>query len=113
MVVNGRNLNGWTHHAPDFANSTTRCPGCAPRTRPAIGAIRSGPPGAASGTSVNSTAYTGAAGLRAQSVTARQTMTAAHNRTVSAMSASLVEEDLRRAPTGLAAVYRLRGIDAS
>src|SRR5262245_30340766 len=78
MVVNGRNLKGWTHHAPDLANSTTRWPGRAPWIRPATGAMRSGPPGAASGTRVNSIAGATSAGLRAQPATARQTISAAH-----------------------------------
>src|SRR5262245_59085866 len=80
MVANGRNLKGWTHHAPDLANSTTRWPGRAPWIRPATGAIRSGPPGAASGTSVNSIAGASSAGLRTQPATARQTISAAHER---------------------------------
>src|SRR5262245_44567302 len=80
MVVNGRNLNGWTHHAPDLANSTTRCSARAPRVRPATGAMRSGPPGAASGTTVNSIDGAASAGLRAQPAIARHTISAAHER---------------------------------
>jgi hypothetical protein len=51
--VNGFATSGWTHQIPLLANTTTRWPVRAPRTRPAIDAVRCSPPSAAFGTSVN------------------------------------------------------------
>jgi hypothetical protein len=53
--VNGRLLNGWTHHPWSLlANKTTRWLRRAPLTRPAIGASAPGPPASALGMVVNS-----------------------------------------------------------
>src|SRR5262249_40570212 len=52
--VNGLLDNGWTHQFPLLANRTICCPALPPSTRPAIISVRAAPPGAASGTSVNS-----------------------------------------------------------
>src|SRR6476646_6658277 len=55
MLVNGRLLNGCTHHTPPLlANTTMRCPGRAPFTRPATASSAAGPPALARGIVVNS-----------------------------------------------------------
>src|SRR5262249_38382434 len=55
MSVNGRLLNGCTHHPSSLlANRTMRCLGWAPFTRPATRARTPGPPASAFGTVVNS-----------------------------------------------------------
>src|SRR5262252_3419840 len=55
MSVNGRLLNGCTHHTPPLlANTTMRWPGRAPFTRPTTGSRAAGPPASARGIVVNS-----------------------------------------------------------